>query len=234
MTEKRKIYTSFHDLSPREYMYIPSASLETGKTGSFSKIEIQHIVIAMGVLTIAFSFAFSPLYRFDVSIFLAALPLSFLGMVTAFLVHELAHKFTAQRFGLWSEFRMYPMGLLLSLVVSMVTGFVIAAPGAVMFRGDSRGIETGKIAAAGPSANIITASIMYPLSTFFFETSIAGILVFIGYINALLGVFNLLPFGPLDGMKILRTNGMLWAVLLIIGLILFTLYFQRGFSLFGV
>lgn len=231
MRERRKIYTSFHDLSPSEYMYFPKGTLDGGSPGKFSRIEIYHLLLAMGVLTLAFSFAFSGnsiLFGFkNAQTLLFAIPIAFLGILTAFFVHELSHKFMAQKYGLWSEFRMYPRGLLLSLFFAVFTGFVFAAPGAVMFRGETRNFEMGRIAAAGPLANIIIAAITYPLYRFvFFETSFIGkILGFVCLINALLGTFNLLPFGPLDGMKVIRWNGIVWAALFIIAIIMMILIF---------
>ena len=231
MQERRKIYTSFHSLSPREYMYFPKGTLDGGSPGKFSRIEIYHLLLAMSVLTLAFSFAFSGnsiLFGFkNAQTLLFAIPIAFLGILTAFFVHELSHKFMAQKYGLWSEFRMYPRGLLLSLFFAVFTGFVFAAPGAVMFRGETRNFEMGRIAAAGPLANIIIAAITYPLYRFvFFETPFIGkILGFICLINALLGTFNLLPFGPLDGMKVIRWNGIAWAALFIIAIIMMILIF---------
>jgi len=226
MQERRKIYTSFHDLPPSEYMYFPKGTLETGKPGKFSRIEIQHLLIAMGVLTLAFSFVFSPIYNFSLNRYIIALPISFLGILTAFFVHELSHKFMAQKYGLWSEFRMYPRGLILSLFFAVLTGFVFAAPGAVMFRGETRTHEIGRIALAGPSANIIIAAMTYTLYRFFFfETPFGKILGFICLINALLAAFNLIPFGPLDGIKVIRWNGIVWAALFIIAIIMLILIF---------
>jgi Zn-dependent protease len=233
MTEKRKIYTSFHDLSPREYMYIPQGTLQGGKPGSFSRTEITHLLIAMVVLTAAFSFTLSPLYRFNLTTFLRAIPVSFLGIFTAFFVHELSHKFMAQRYGLWSEFRMYPLGLALSLFLGIFTGYVFAAPGAVMFRGETRPFETGRIAAAGPLANIMTAAVTYPLSVWFLDSSVlgfslGGVIVFVCFVNAFLATFNLIPIGPLDGRKVFQWNEIAWFVLFTAAVLLVVLNFSRG------
>ena len=59
MAEKRKIYTSFHDISPREYMYFPKGTIEMSKPGKFSRLELQHLLISICVLTIAFAFVLS-------------------------------------------------------------------------------------------------------------------------------------------------------------------------------
>ena len=223
MAEERKVYTSFQDLPPRDYMYIPQGQLEVGRPGSFSRIELVHIGIALFVLTVAFALAFSanqpPILGLNVAGFLAALPLSLLGMLTGFMLHELAHKFMAQRLGLWSEFRIFPLGLVLSLLMAVFTGFVFAAPGAVMFRGEARSKETGRIAAAGPLVNIVIAAVMFALIPLIGSMEVLGrdldeVLIFICFINALLAVFNLLPIGPLDGRKVFAWNGLVWAGLM--------------------
>ena len=53
MAEKRKIYTSFHDIPVREYMYFPKGSLDAGKPGRFSRTELIHLLISICVLTLS-------------------------------------------------------------------------------------------------------------------------------------------------------------------------------------
>ena len=227
MEQKRKIYTSFHDIPPREYMYFPKGSLEAEKPGRFSVIEIQHLIISMGVLTLAFTLALTGnnlisgfSNGFNLSILPYGIAISFLGIVTAFFFHEISHKFMAQKHRLWAEYRMFPQGLSLALLLGILTPFVFAAPGAVMFMGGSRYHETGKIAMAGPLANIVVAMITLPIYLFvLFEESVLGqIIGFICLINAFLATFNLLPFGPLDGVRIIRWNATVWIILLIIAI----------------
>ena len=236
MAQERKIYTSFHDIPPREYMYFPKGTIEMGKPGKFSRIEITHLLISIAVLTIVFSLLITRnnvIYGLASGFNIDKLPygivLAFLGVVTAFFIHEILHKFMAQKYGLWAEYRMFPQGLRLALLLGIFTPFVFAAPGAVMFRGDSRTFETGKIASAGPLANLIIAAITLPLYLFvFYEASLLGqIFGFICLINAFLATFNLLPFGPLDGAKIIRWNVNVWIFLLVISITLTAIIFQR-------
>lgn len=236
MAEKRKIYTSFHDISPREYMYFPKGTIEVSKPGKFSRLELKHLLISICVLTIAFAFVLSRnnlFYGlssgFELDNLQKGIALSFIGIVSAFFVHEMSHKFMAQKYGLWAEYRMFPKGLQFALLLGLLTPFVFAAPGAVMFRGESRDFETGQIAMAGPLANIILAMITFPLYLFvFFEQSILRDIVgFICFINAFLATFNLLPFGPLDGVKVIRWNATVWIILLIIAIVMLMLIWTR-------
>jgi len=57
--------------------------------------------------------------------------ISAIGTGTGFLLHELAHKFVAQRYGYWAEYRANRPGLVLIIVMAFL-GFILAAPGAVM------------------------------------------------------------------------------------------------------
>ena len=219
-----KVYTSFHDIPPREYMYFPKGSLDAGKPGKFSKIELTHILISIIVLTFVLALLITRnnlFYGLSEGFKLDVLPywlmVSFFGVVTAFFFHEISHKFMAQKYGLWAEFRMYPRGLIFALFLGILMPFVFAAPGAVMFRGGSRYFETGRIAMVGPFSNLIIAGIALIFYRFlFFENIFIGSIVcFICFINALFATFNLLPFGPLDGTKIIKWNPTVWIILLI-------------------
>jgi Zn-dependent protease len=244
MTSERKQYQSYHTLSPREYMYFPRGTLEMGKPGQSSRIELFHLSMSIIVLTIGFTFALTQssllmMYlfqkQFEIIRFGYGLLFSFLGVIFAFVIHELSHKFMAQKHGLWSEFRMYPKGLLISLLLSITSGFVLAAPGAVMFRGKPRPFEQARIAIAGPGANINLAAILYVIYQLFFSTNgtlISNAIAFIVVINSILGFFNILPFGPLDGVLIFEYNKPLWTLLFISGLILIILILQLIISLF--
>ncbi len=193
---------------------------------SFSAREVRDIVIAWLGLGIAFFLAntggliggfsgqisvqdgnkivvFSPL---------TVIALSLATVGAGFVLHELMHKFTSERYGFRAQFRMWPQGLLLALLLSAFTGFVFAAPGATYIEGYGiRTKENGVISIAGPLTNIVIALIFFPLifinggSPIVFEAGFLG-----SYINIFLAAFNLLPIMPLDGAKVWRWNKMIW------------------------
>jgi len=215
----QKTYYSFHDIPFGNTEQYNRVSFEPGM--KFSQGEIIQILIAMVVLTIAFSFALAPYPPLThLNSVVSNLPLSFLAIATAFVCHEIAHKYVGQKYGYWSEFRMFPQGLLFALFLGVVVGIVFAAPGAVQIFGNPTREESGKMAAAGPSTNLAISVISFLL--FFNSTGyIAYLLFFIAYINAFLAFFNLIPFGPLDGMKIFRWKKEIWILLIIISISMF-------------
>lgn len=131
----------------------------------------------------------------------------------AFVLHELAHKFVAVRYGFYAEYRMWVQGLILA-VITAYFGFVFAAPGAVYIHGEhiSRE-ENGKISLAGPLTNIALAVIFFlliPLSSF---SPILSAIIGLGFIiNSFLALFNLLPISILDGAKVFRWNPLIWLI----------------------
>ena len=142
------MYYSFHDMPFEESN---RATPSPSPAIRFSRKEIIHIMIAMGVLTVAFAFAMTPGGVINnPTAALNTIPLAFLAIVTAFFCHELAHKYMGQKYGYWSEFRMYPQGLLFALFLGVFLGVVFAAPGAVQIFGSPNREQSGKISAAGP------------------------------------------------------------------------------------
>ena len=131
----------------------------TYKKSNFSKKEVKDIAISVVTLSVAL---FLIIYRTTFKVngvplklpILSALGIGFLMTITAFLIHEMSHKFTAIHFGAWSEFRMWPLGLVLTIVTGLI-GFLFALPGAVYFASYRNPIREGKIAMAGPVATLM-------------------------------------------------------------------------------
>jgi len=141
----------------------------------------------------------------------------------ALLSHEvLGHKFLAQRFGLFAEFRADDVLLLFSMLSSFLR-FVFIAPGAVMIAGVARIDTFGKIAAAGPVVNIILALFFSALHRLGIVLAVEGVdLVALSCgVNAWFALFNMLPFGLWDGAKVYAWDRKVWLVLTAVAALLF-------------
>lgn len=178
--------------------------------------EIVHLVASLVVLTVAFA------YPSTDSTFLTIIALS---VGSGFILHELGHKFTAQRYGYTAVYEASPMGLLFAIFLKLVTGVVFAAPGAVMIRkrqsyystDDERHYdmltqsrETWKIALAGPLINVALAIVFMGIM-FLSDSALMQTMGRYGaYVNVFLAGFNMIPFGPLDGAKVFKHSPAMW------------------------
>ena len=129
-----------------------------------------------------------------------------------FLLHELAHKVVAQQYGLNAEFIADYQMLAIALFASFA-GFIFAAPGAVYTAGQRTRDQQLWITAAGPITNIVLGLLFLLVP--------GQIGSYGSMINVWLALFNLIPFGNIDGKKILGASKPVYAALVAISVILF-------------
>jgi len=211
--------------------------LKVQRLSGLSRREFTALIGALAVLGISFSMKFfdrnsgtwnrADSVTADLEIFL----LTLVVVGTAFIGHELAHKFTAQRYGCWAEFKLWTYGALMALLFAVVTAgnFVFAAPGAVYIASRAgyfgEGIDrksNGIVSLMGPIVNIagalvfgvallvVTSLGLHDLVIGGFRFLQAGIVI-----NVWLGAFNMLPIFILDGQKVYTWNKQVWAAIAI-------------------
>ena len=202
------------------YSYSPPQRART--LGIFGKNEIRDLAIGLGIIILIL---FSSTWR----ILMQQGPLFLMGALLiyglAFILHELAHKFMAQRLGYWAEFKISQQGIMLTLL-SLISPFKIIAPGAVMIGNIASWDHYGKVSIAGPATNI-GMGMIYFLVALITGNPMVNLLALIGMnINASLALFNLIPFGVFDGAKIIKWNRYAWgAAVLAAGILyLITVY----------
>ena len=175
----------------------------------FSPKELKHLTIA--ALLVIFIGLMSGVYS---SIFPQTnLPVSiaaFTSILTAsFFIHEIAHKVTAQKRGLWAEFRVTRWGAIVTLISAISPLFKIISPGAVMISGTAGRKEIAKISIAGPITNIALATAL--LGAALAPSTFSFVFFYGAFFNAFIALFNLIPIGVLDGLKIFVWNKTIWA-----------------------
>lgn len=194
----------------------------------FRRSEIKDLILSVGVLAVAVS-GIGPnwpgLGHILENIAIVSIPLTL-----AFVVHEIAHKATAANFGYQSFFQKWGQGLLLALFIGIISSgrFIFAAPGAVVIQAtNATRRENGIISLVGPLSNLGLAGLFFLI---LFMPGITERLLYMAVfgirINLYLALFNLLPFPPLDGSKILRWRAEVALPLLgFTGFLLFFLFF---------
>jgi len=190
--------------------------------------ETISLIIATAVTTLIFAYDWqSPAAT------VAALPLSFFAVVTAFVFHELAHRFAARRLNCHAVYRLWLPGVVFGLLM-MLVGIKFILVGAVVISTYKFGRwgmksrhpsmrEIGLIASSGPLTNLVLASAFKAISQgALLGTAFGASLAYLASINAWLAFFNLVPVKPLDGSKVFFWNPTVWFLLIALSLFLLT------------
>jgi Zn-dependent protease len=189
------------------------------------------ISLSFAIIKIAPNGILGPIKSVDPLLALIYFGISLLTVGIGFILHEMAHKFTAIRYGYWAEFRKDNSMLLVAVALASLVGFVFAAPGATVIYSNSasgQGLsrrENGIISASGPVVNLLLCipfALCIIIPALFFPAGpgagnlISQIGIFGIQINAMIAAFNLLPISILDGRKVMAWNILVFAVIIII------------------
>jgi Zn-dependent protease len=162
---------------------------------------------------------------------------------TAFLFHEFGHRQVAKHFGLQTKFRLLTFGMILT-IIGLITGIstlilgtgalpILALPGAVVVLGlEKIDRKTGLCKAAGPIVNLIYGTILLIIS-FIIPRYLYPLNMFIGVaasLNFMLGLFNMIPIGILDGQNIFKWNKSLYLILVVSLLVLLIIAFANIYA----
>jgi Zn-dependent protease len=223
------------------------------------KEDILHEIIEFGVSVIWLGVAFGIALDGGTDAFQDVVTLrttileSLVVVLFAFVLHELAHRIAARRYGFHAVYHVWIPGLLLAMGSAMF-GFLFAAPGGVHIQIGENTAENraklGKSALAGPVVNMVLAAVfaavavgsvvfirsylnsigadssqLAPWVNYFLDICVIGV-----QINAWLAFFNLIPWGNFDGFKVFQWNKKVWLILFLIsiaeyGLVIWAQYF---------
>lgn len=140
-----------------------------------------------------------------------------------FMLHELAHRATARRYGCFARYYLDPFGVMIT-VISLLLPIRFLAPGYVgiampPFLTPYEYKElSGKIAVSGPLTNIALSLIgLVIIETFKYgiipiSESILLFSLELFIVNSWLALFNLIPLGPLDGAKVFKWSITKWLI----------------------
>ncbi|MFH0848925.1 MAG: AN1-type zinc finger domain-containing protein [archaeon] len=219
--------TTLQREEPTSVVAYPSAIMpkHVWTTGSskrrlgFSTREVLHILIGVALVSaVGLSIPFGSIRTYSPVAALLAVAIFTVG----FVLHELSHKFVAQLHGLWAEFRLSRVGVIIT-AISIVAPVKFIAPGMVMIEGAATLSTVGKLALAGPAANLlvgVVAILAFLPST---EVMVRYLFAFGCWVNSYMAMFNLIPFGQFDGLKVFRWSKVAWIGTLMTSILLLSL-----------
>jgi Zn-dependent protease len=222
-----------------QILYVIVESKLMALRGTLSTIgEIREILLADIVLIVAFSLvrvggiqAFQANQAMALSTFIYYLPMAAVGVSLSFILHEMMHKFVAQRYGAPAEFRTSLNGLGITLITGAF-GFLIGIPGAtVIYANNFTERENGLVSLAGPLTNFVVFAVFLGLLLLINPSQssyLYAVISFTIFISILLAFFNMLPIFPLDGSKVLSWNKPIYVVTIAIIFVLMYLFTGIG------
>ncbi|MGP8079837.1 MAG: M50 family metallopeptidase [Dehalococcoidales bacterium] len=202
-------------------------------------VSVVWLAIAFGIYFAGGIKAFSTLHILGTDILESLFVVFF-----AFVLHELAHRIAARRYGFQAVYHVWIPGLLLAMGAALL-GFLLAAPGGVYIPIGQNTAENrakvGKSALAGPVVNMVltvvftvlflvldsfgqifksSAGTAVQIPSYILDTASIG-----AVINAWLALFNLIPWGNFDGQKVFQWNKKVWTIFFVGSIVLFVLVF---------
>jgi Zn-dependent protease len=213
-------------------------------SSQFAPGELRAILIAWIVLSAAISISYIE-GLFSGTHGLTNIAAAFIATATAFIFHEMGHKFVAIGRGYVAHFQIWIWGIALTLLTAIAFqgAFIFGAPGAVYIAPAAAAgyygygyysTQSGRlsnpqrdelmISLAGPGVNLAFA--VFFLALLFLAPAGSFLWTIASYgtgLNVGLGSFNMLPIPPIDGYKIFKSNILvglavalpLWALFLI-------------------
>jgi Zn-dependent protease len=175
----------------------------------FSKTEVLHLAIATALVTAVgmsiYGFPFrSGFVRWElITIF-----------ISAFIIHELGHKFLAQFYRAWAEFRVLLFGAVITAFSALpFLPFKFIAPGVVWVSGNLSQSRSGRVSWIGPLTNLAMGAgfLVFYLALAAADSENSILLAGVRF-NGFIAFFNLIPFMGLDGQKIFGWNKLVWVL----------------------
>lgn len=168
-------------------------------------------------------FAYAKVFRLTLDVFVMFILAA--GLTT--VIHELAHRYFARRYNAETEFKFWDIGTISLLLTSLVFKTPMGQPGRNITnkQGELSPKVQGLISLAGPVASLLLALLFLLLMSIDIRQVNLGLTGF--KMSMLACVYSLMPFEPMEGMRILKWNKPVWGLIFLpaLGFYLFMLIF---------
>lgn len=166
------------------------------------------LAFALGAVTLTFCFSYA--IAGATTGILNVVPVVFATVVVAELVYWLTMEIVARSMGIWSEYRVWPIGIGMLLVFSLVFRSPFCVAGRSKFKcANPTKRSIGLISLSGPVACILLGGIFAMLLNFGYE-QLGSLGVMVCMTKA---TFDLIPTPPMNGKEIFNWNKIIWLML---------------------
>jgi Zn-dependent protease len=178
-------------------------------------------MLVIGISACIFAAAFIIQDQLDLNLVTVLIFVCVGGITT--ILHDLAHKYGAYRYGCITEYKVWGLGTVTMLSTAWLFGNAFAKPSRTLVRSEKilSPEKAAIIKLAGPLMSMGVAIV------FLFLIPLGGLFAFAGStgfsMNLMSSVFSLVPVKPNDGVEIYTWNKLVWAIMFI-PLIAFYLY----------
>jgi Zn-dependent protease len=161
------------------------------------------------VASLLFAIAFIIADQMDFSLEIIAMYFVIAGIAT--VAHEIGHRIVAHKYKIKTEFKFWGMGTAIMLFTSWLFGTVFSEPARTLVdAGEAKETDIALMLLTGPAVSVLFALLFLPL------VLLGGIFVTVGTIgfsmNLLNGLYELMPFKPMDGKDVYKWNKVWWCV----------------------
>ncbi|UCE29010.1 MAG: VWA domain-containing protein [Candidatus Bathyarchaeota archaeon] len=184
-------------------------------TKEFSRLmvtqtEVLAFVLGAATLTFCFSYAVAG----ATTRILSVVPIVFVAVAVVELVYWLTMEVVARRMGIWSEYRVWPMGIIMLLVFTLAFRSPFCVAGRSEFQSAKPAKRViGLISLSGPVACLLLGGLFAVLLSFGYE-QLGSLGVMVCMTKA---TFDLIPTRPMNGKEIFNWNKIIWLMLFLPG-----------------
>ena len=170
--------------------------------------EVLAFVLGAGTLTFCFSYAIAG----AITGILNVVPIVFVTVVVTEVVYWLTMEVVAKSMGIWSEYRVWPIGIVMLLVFSLAFRSPFCVAGRSKFQCAKPTKKSfGLISLSGPVACLLLGGIFAMLLNFGYE-QLGSLGVMVCMTKA---TFDLIPTPPMNGKEIFDWTKIIWLMLIL-------------------
>jgi len=170
--------------------------------------EILAFVLGASILTFCFSYAIAG----ATTEILNVVPVVFVTVVVAELVYWMTMEMVARSIGIWSEYHVWPIGIVMLLVSTLAfrSPFCVAGRSKFQYTRPTKK-SVGLISLSGPMACLLLGGVFAMLLNFGYE-QLGSLGVMVCMTKA---TFDLIPTPPMNGKEIFDWNKIIWLMFIL-------------------